>query len=276
MNNEFERTNNTELSPGEKFYTKEVAENYEKLRKADRYWSWENKILMHCLEKYSINGKVADCPLGTGRFLDIYLMHELNILGIDISPNMLRIAREKVDNSYLKDRVELIQADASELSFDNPISNSLVCFRLLHLISCRRLNDVVRGLAAIPSEYIFLQVFLLKDFDFRRVMQRLFYAICSREINFVSKLKYIYRTLRSSVAYSLGYNKPNSTAKHELNTLCDVTYSHHLSSVLKAFRANDFTMIDSFDLKDTDHLMRESGCSISMVLVMKKVSLAAL
>lgn len=261
---------NREHSPGERFYTREVAAQYESLRQNDRYWAWEDGIVEQCLRTFQVVDRIADCPVGTGRFLDIYARHGLRVFGIDISPDMLNEAGKKVAVSGLAGRVELIQADVSSMALDHPVAEALVCFRLLHLISDKNLDDLIKGLAAIPSRYIFLQQFSVKDYNPKRVAGRVLHAIGSGEIGFVRKLKYIYRTLRSLVAAFVGLRETPSANQHKENTFCDVTYAHPLSRILDAFARHGFIMKDSFDFRDNAHLMGESGCYLSMVMVMQK------
>lgn len=270
MRDDLVKTESREHSPGEKFYTREVATQYEALRKNDRYWAWENDVVDHCLHAFHIDEKIADCPVGTGRFMDIYGRHGLQVLGIDISRDMLNEASKKVASAGLEGRVELIQADASTLALDQPVAKALVCFRLIHLISDKSLDEVVRGLAAIPSQYIFLQVFSVKDFNFLRVVGRVAHAIGSCEISFVRKLKYVYRTLRAMIAASLRFMEPPPANQHKENTFCDTTYAHPMPRILAAFAEHGFIMKDSFDFRDNAHLMGESGCYLSMVMVMQK------
>lgn len=261
-------------SPGEKFYTREVAAQYEALRKNDRYWTWENEIVDHCLGTFQVGDQIADCPVGTGRFMDIYARHGLRLLGIDISADMLEEARTKVETTSMAGRVEFIQADASSMGLDQPLTKALICFRLLHLISDSNLNGVVKGLAGIPSQTIFLQVFTVKDFNPGRVAGRLLHAVGSREIGVVRKMKYVYRTLRALGAGLIGPRQAPAASQHKQNTFCDVTYAHPLSRILSSFAQHDFHMKDSFDLRDSAHLMGESGCFISMAIVLEKRSTA--
>lgn len=261
---------NRDRSPGEKFYTREVAAQYEKLRQNDRYWAWENSVLNHCLNTFKITEKIADCPVGTGRFMDVYERHGLKLLGIDISPDMLSEAAKKIEAAGMRGRAELIQADVSTLALDYPVAKALVCFRLVHLISRKSLGEVIRGLVKIPSEYIFLQAFTVKDFNYRRVARRTASAIGSEEINFINKLKYVYRTFRALIAGLLGSERASSKSQHEENTFCDVTYTHSLPRILDLFSQHGFTMQYSYELRDEAHLNSESGCNISTIMVLHK------
>lgn len=271
MSEDFMKTvSKREHSPGEKFYTREVAAQYEALRQNDRYWTWENEIVDHCLRTFQVGDQIADCPVGTGRFMDIYARHGLRLLGIDISADMLEEARTKVEAAGMAGRVELIKADASSMGLDQPLTKALICFRLVHLIFDSNLNGVVKGLAAIPSQTIFLQVFTVKDFKPGRVAGRVLHALGSGEISIVRKLKYVYRTLRALAVALIGPRRAPAVNQHEQNTFCDVTYAHPLSRILSSFAQHGFQLKDSFDFMDNAHLMGESGCYISMVVVLQK------
>ena len=259
-----------EQSPGEKFYTREVAAQYEALRQNDRYWSWENNILDRCLQSFKVADRIADCPVGTGRFMNIYSKHGLRVLGMDISKDMLGEASKKVAENGLEGRVELRQTDVSTLVLEHPEAEALVCFRLLHLISDENLDGLIKGLAAIPSRRIFLQQFSVKDYDLGRVSRRVFQALGSRELSVVRKLKYVYRTLRAMAGAVFAPKEAPSANQHKENTFCDVTYAHRLSRVLSSFSRHGFLMRDSFDFRDEAHLMGESACYLAMVVVLEK------
>jgi len=273
MSNYIPKDQNVDYSPGEKFYTQKVASRYDELRKNDRYWIWENTVLDQCIEMIQTADKIADCPVGTGRFMDIYKKYGLRVLGMDISRDMLNEASKKVADLTLTGGVELIQADISTLTLDRPIANALVCFRLLHLISHNRLSDVINGLASIPSKYIFLQIFLVKDVNLRRTLYRVLSAVRSDKINLITKLKYLYRTIKAVIVNSLFRRQVPSFNKHEENSLCDVMYSHTLSSIITTFEQNSFTLKRCFELRDDVHLRSESGCYLSTIVVLKKESL---
>jgi hypothetical protein len=256
-------------SPGETFYTREVAAKYEELRKNDRYWSWENDILDQCLRAFGDLREIADCPVGTGRFMDIYASHNLRVVGIDISTDMLEEAGNKINASGMEGRVQLVEADISNLALREPVAEALVCFRLLHLISDNNLDDVISGLAMIPSRHIILQQFSVKDYNIGRALRRVFHALFSK-ISLTRKIKYICRTLRDMIVGGLGLRPVSVFSRHKKNTFCDVTYSHSLARVLNAFARRGFIMKCIFDFKDNEHLMGESGSYLSVIIVMEK------
>lgn len=259
-----------EQSPGETFYTHNVAEQYELLRKSDRYWDWENKIIDKCLMLVRDGAVVADCPVGTGRFFGAYGRHHLEVLGIDISADMLREAEKKIFDSGLTGKTRLMQADVSNMQLKFPQADALVCFRLLHLISEKNIDDIVAGLSKLPSQYVFLQIFAVKDYDPRSVVRRIMSTLRSNNIGLVRKLKYLYRTIRSIAVYIFGIRRNRVVKAHELDTFCDVTYSHNIKNVLSMFASYGFEKVEQYDLLDKDHMMGESGANVSMILVMKK------
>jgi hypothetical protein len=256
-------------SPGETFYTHDVATQYEALRKNDRYWEWENQILEKCMLALKVDEIVADCPVGTGRFFDIYSRKQLQVWGIDISEDMLREAEKKIAGTALASRTKLTQTDVSTLEMDNPAAQALVCFRLLHLISDEQLSTIVQGLSKIPSQYIFLQVFGLKDYSIKNVVRRIGYALASGDITFIRKLKYVYRSLRAQAGKFIKKTAPKPVKSHEKSTFCDTTYSHDINTVLKAFSLHGFVKTTQFDFMDKGHLMGESASYLSMILVLE-------
>jgi len=258
-------------SPGEQFYTREVAAQYENLRKDDRYWLWENEIVERYLHESSDVNSVADCPVGTGRFFDIYSRFSFPVVGIDISEDMLAEAKNKVPNGKAAGRYNLIKADVSKFSGGVPVASDLICFRLLHLISEDNLDDLVAGLSAISSRRVLLQQFTVKDYNIRRMARRLLNAICSEKIGAVRKLKYLYRTLRALIELPFKFRKTHGF-KHKKNTFCDVTYSHRLSRVLREFARHGFFLRSSYDCLDKDHFMGESACYLSMIVSLEKAA----
>ena len=74
-------------------YRKKMAANYEAKRSKQLRWDMENKIVAAMLD--TLNGSVLDVPVGTGRFLKLYANLKMKCTGIDISEEMLTLARQK-------------------------------------------------------------------------------------------------------------------------------------------------------------------------------------
>ena len=72
-------------------YYGDHAKNYEAARENEPAWRGEHAAVARLLR----NGPVIDCPVGTGRFVELYRSRGLDFLGVDVSDDMLRIARER-------------------------------------------------------------------------------------------------------------------------------------------------------------------------------------
>ncbi len=73
-----------------------------------------------------VSGKVLEAGVGTGANLSYYPPEIHSLTGIDFSPGMLKIAREKLERKQLPFPVELIEADIQELPFNDHTFDSIV------------------------------------------------------------------------------------------------------------------------------------------------------
>ena len=75
---------------------------------------------------------VLDCGVGTGRIAAPLLKRGANVIGVDLSVEMMRRLREKVAGS------PLAQADVSRLPFPNASFGLLITVHVLHLVGLWR------------------------------------------------------------------------------------------------------------------------------------------
>ena len=73
-------------------------------------------------------GLVLDVGCGTGLFFNHVSSKAKNVIGIDISKNLLHLAAER---AKILDNVNLVQADADHLPFKNDVFNAIFAFTLL-------------------------------------------------------------------------------------------------------------------------------------------------
>lgn len=92
------------------------------------------------------HGRVLEVAVGTGRNLDHYAS-DTTITGIDLSPEMLKLAEEHAGN--LGRSVELREGDAAQLPFDDASFDTVVCALSLCSIPSpsRALEEMSRVLA---------------------------------------------------------------------------------------------------------------------------------
>jgi len=90
-------------------------------------------------------GQVLEVAIGTGRNLAFY-PHDVGITGVDLSPVMLDIARQRATDLGID--VELIEGDAEALAFDDNSFDTVVCALSLCSIPnpARAIGEMVRVL----------------------------------------------------------------------------------------------------------------------------------
>jgi ubiquinone/menaquinone biosynthesis C-methylase UbiE len=84
---------------------------------------------------------VLDVPFGTGRFIEFYLKKNMSVYGIDISKDMLDIAREHLGDHYNQCNISV--GSAEHLPFENDFFDLLVSCRFLTLIPMAMVKKVL-------------------------------------------------------------------------------------------------------------------------------------
>lgn len=84
-----------------------IAQGYDAKRESDPKWIVEQRIITDMLSDLPEGTVVLDCPVGTGRFLPLYVDKGFHIIGLDKSRDMIMEAAKKVDekraNGYLEE-----------------------------------------------------------------------------------------------------------------------------------------------------------------------------
>jgi phosphatidylethanolamine/phosphatidyl-N-methylethanolamine N-methyltransferase len=78
-------------------------------------------------------GRVLEVGVGTGLSLPSYA-RRLEIVGIDLSPEMLEKARERVAEERLTNVTALLEMDASELDFDDAAFDAVVAMYVMTVV----------------------------------------------------------------------------------------------------------------------------------------------
>lgn len=135
-----------------KFYDTE-AKSYDQIRygtqKGKRVDEFQKRILDSYLEEVNLEGSsVLEVGCGTGRFLPFMAEKGCNITGIDISEEMLKVARRRVDQSEHK-KITLLQNDADEIPFRDHSFDIIYSILVINLIpdfktAFREINRVIK------------------------------------------------------------------------------------------------------------------------------------
>lgn len=107
----------------------ETAKNYLKDRLHTDGWVRENDVVELLLKQVPDGGKVLDVPFGTGRFVDAFHRKNMEVFGVDISPEMIAAAEAAVGDAFKRCDVRVASSD--HLPFDDGTFDLLICVRLL-------------------------------------------------------------------------------------------------------------------------------------------------
>jgi ubiquinone/menaquinone biosynthesis C-methylase UbiE len=122
-------------------------------------------------------GLVLDLGCGTGVVALSAAARGFRVIGVDHSPEMLEIARRKVDAAGLAGRVELESGEADRLRFDDGEFDGVLCQGMLHhlpeLGSC--LDEVDRVLK--PGGFLYLSEPTRDATPLKRALVRMWRAV---------------------------------------------------------------------------------------------------
>lgn len=114
------------------FYDKD-SKCYEDLVVNHRFWRVSDRNTIHrWIKELKTNFNVLDIGCGTGRCTKLISCHVKNVIGIDISFNMLRKAHENICNDKIFHKIDYIQADAENLPFKANTFEYCNLFGILH------------------------------------------------------------------------------------------------------------------------------------------------
>jgi ubiquinone/menaquinone biosynthesis C-methylase UbiE len=111
-----------------------------------------------------IEGKrVLEVACGTGRFTSLLADHGADIVGLDISPAMLKQGREKARSVGVDDHLEFMRADAARIPFPDDHFDAVLAMRFFHLAD--RPASFLSEMARVSKSQVFFDTF--KRFSFR-------------------------------------------------------------------------------------------------------------
>ena len=139
------------------WYHETVAENYESRRSKQHWWHEETKILEKFLALIPQGTKVLDVPLGTARFLPLYIQNKMSMTGLDISSDMLDQAKILRGNSLNGCQLDI--GDATDLPYADNYFDLVVCFRFLDgQVSYRDTIKAIVGFCRVSRKYLILEL----------------------------------------------------------------------------------------------------------------------
>jgi ubiquinone/menaquinone biosynthesis C-methylase UbiE len=130
------------------YYQGSVASEYDAKRVTQKLWKAENDAVEEFLR--GVAGTVLDIPVGTGRYLDLYEKMGVKVLGRDVNEDMLAEARKKHPNA------DLAVADVLALDMADKSVETIVCVRLLNLLSEKEMQQALHELQRVASKRIIM------------------------------------------------------------------------------------------------------------------------
>ena len=132
------------------------------LRIANRF---ETEMIISALEPKD-GELILDAGAGTGRLTIELAEKGVEVVGIDLSSNMLRIAKERVLRLATDKKVHLVHGDIENLPFRDEAFEKIISIRVLKYVpdfdtavdeiqrTCRSSGKVVVGLSNLTSSYL--------------------------------------------------------------------------------------------------------------------------
>lgn len=138
-------------------YRGKMAEQYLQRRVTQEYWMLEQRTMDRLLASLPRCQAVLDVPIGTGRFVPLYLARGLEVFGLDRSPDMLSVARRELKELFLRCRMQI--GDAQRLPYRDAAFDLVVSFRFLsHVVSFAEAKAALGELRRVARRAAFLQL----------------------------------------------------------------------------------------------------------------------
>jgi ubiquinone/menaquinone biosynthesis C-methylase UbiE len=136
-----------------------VAEDYDRRRfhsLGGRYNNWRLlRLLKTCLHDFPTAGVALDVACGTGRIDACLLRARLRVIALDISTEMLAVARRKV--APAPGGPHFLRADAHYLPFRSKSVDATFSIRFLHLMNGRMRRAVLTELARVTRQRVVVE-----------------------------------------------------------------------------------------------------------------------
>ena len=125
-------------------YVGTKAKNYELKRKSASKWKAEQRIVESLLSKGA--GMVLDIPVGTGRFSRVCMERGRDLIGMDVSEDMMEIARLK--------GIVCKHANVLNIPLADKAVETVVCLRLLNWLQANAVEGALNELRRVAHEVI--------------------------------------------------------------------------------------------------------------------------
>jgi len=176
-------------------YTGETVDNYDAKRKQSDKWINEQHAVELLINKAASDSdihKLLDIPVGTGRFFDLYTRFNLEVVGADVSDDMISKSREKVNKEFRFVNISIQYGDLLKCSNIDMKPDIVVCIRLLNWFSFDEVREVMNNIVELNAEYAIIGIRTQSDQEagFKKNLWLLQAQIISRLLNPTAQNKY--------------------------------------------------------------------------------------
>lgn len=141
-------------------YKRDAAVHYNEKRKGNsrnlRRWNSELSCVSKIMNKIPKDSLVLDIPCGTGRFFPVLLRHGCNIVGIDVSEDMILQIPQNVLSG--NDKISVHTGDAESLDYPSLHFDYVLCMRFFNIVPDKVRQNALREFARVASKGIFIEV----------------------------------------------------------------------------------------------------------------------
>lgn len=137
-------------------YQGTVAATYREVGMQSRQWRREFEALDRFLEGVAPGERILDLPFGIGRFAPLYSRRGAEVVGIDISPDML--AEAAADPAVDELGATLITADAEQIPLPDGSVDYVVCMRFINWLPPETRENVLREFHRVARKGLIVQV----------------------------------------------------------------------------------------------------------------------
>lgn len=133
-------------------YHGRTVSNYERERSRSPTWQSEHATVEQFLQQLPGQSRLLDVPVGTGRFAELYRDQQLEVVGVDVSADMLAAAATKGDALGL--RWTLRQGSIFELDWPDHHFDVSLCIRLFQWLTPPEITRALTELKRVTRHQV--------------------------------------------------------------------------------------------------------------------------
>lgn len=139
-------------------YQDDRAESYDSRRSSEAKWQAEQTTFEDFLAMVAPTpARILDVPAGTGRFLELYARLGHEVIGIDVSSDMLAQATLK-QQQLLEADITLRVGDITALDMDPDSVDVAVCIRLFNLVDAAFVERALTEVARVTTGHLIVGI----------------------------------------------------------------------------------------------------------------------